>query len=440
LFLSLLLPSVLGAQKLNQNRDATNDIVNCNNNRTSTIECQCPCYPHDGSGARIAYLITIHNKRTLADSVSLVQSISAPRTIILIHIDTKLSTQEYETSELNRFVHNEECARCGSKIIVDSLFNLEWGQWSMNHPTLWGMELLTTSSDLMNQWDVFINLSADTVPIYTPQVLSQLFDPMDKSGILHNINFVTSSSCVTGLLPTNVTIFPQGWHKRSHYSTNPTSDFVMNYLNQENGEHGSVTLTIHFGSQWMILTPEFVNYITTSLRRPDSLPSQFRDELILRRKLMSDETFIPTLLVHHEKFRETLPQVTRDGSLIGTKGMYSVRYERMDEHVPDAFGNVVHQQRYDVPPSAGVEVPRPWGPYYLGLYDLGSIKDSGALFARKVSKRVDANIFNFLPVNDREEIPSIHWPDEIKIIPKVDWDEFRRQYASKRRHNDDKEL
>ena len=151
---------------------------------------------------------------------------------------------------------------------------------------------------------------------------------------------------------------------------------------------------------------------------------------------MSDETFIPTLLIHHEHFRETLPQISEDGSLTGTKGIFSVRYERMDEHVPNAFGDVVHDQRYDVPPSTGVDVPRPWGPYYLGLYDLGNIKESGALFARKVSKRVDANIFKFLPVNDREDIPSIYWPHEIKISPKVDWDEFKRWYRSKQMHEE----
>jgi hypothetical protein len=33
----------------------------------------------------------------------------------------------------------------------------------------------------------------------------------------------------------------------------------------------------------------------------------------------------------------------------------------MDENVPDAFGNVVHEQKYDVPDSVtDVDIPRKW--------------------------------------------------------------------------------
>ena len=151
---------------------------------------------------------------------------------------------------------------------------------------------------------------------------------------------------------------------------------------------------------------------------------------------MSDETFIPTLLVHHETFRKTLPQISEDGSLVGSEGIFAIRYERMDEHAPDAFGQVINQQRYDVPASVDIQVPRPWGPYYLGVYDLANIKESGAIFARKVSKSVDSNLFNLLPVNEKEEIPSIQWPEEIKITQKIDWNEFKRRY--KRRHTSSK--
>jgi hypothetical protein len=61
------------------------------------------------------------------------------------------------------------------------------------------------------------------------------------------------------------------------------------------------------------------------------------------------------------------------------------------------------------------------GPYYLGVYDLASIKDSGALFIRKVAEEIDSNIFKILPVNDRDEIPHIEWPKEVKVSEKIDW-------------------
>lgn len=46
---------------------------------------------------------------------------------------------------------------------------------------------------------------------------------------------------------------------------------------------------------------------------------------------------------------------------------------------------------------------KPWGPYLLGVYDLGAIRDSGALFVRKVSAAVDENLIRLLPVERSEE-------------------------------------
>ena len=60
--------------------------------------------------------------------------------------------------------------------------------------------------------------------------------------------------------------------------------------------------------------------------------------------------------------------------------------------------------------SPGDGTGRAWGPYYLGTYDLKDIKDSGALFIRKVSPLVDANILHILPVDDHSLIPDISWP------------------------------
>jgi hypothetical protein len=96
----------------------------------------CGCFPHDGSGARIAYLISLHNRRTLDDSLVLLKSLSAPSNIFLIHIDTKLSQDEYELSDLKYFIEGE-CKACGARVVVESKFDLKWGQWSMNHPTHW---------------------------------------------------------------------------------------------------------------------------------------------------------------------------------------------------------------------------------------------------------------------------------------------------------------
>merc|ERR1711981_525607 len=107
-------------------------------------------------------------------------------------------------------------------------------------------------------------------------------------------------------------------------------------------------------------------------------------------------------------------------------GIQALRYERMDEHAPTAFGHVICDQRYDVPASSKVDVPKVWGPYYLGVYDLAKIKQSGALFIRKVSKEIDQNLLNLLPVETQNQIPNISWPEEVNITDKPKWEMWRR--------------
>ncbi len=71
------------------------------------------------------------------------------------------------------------------------------------------------------------------------------------------------------------------------------------------------------------------------------------------------------------------------------------------------------------------------GPYYLGIYDLANIKDSGALFIRKVAKEIDPNLFHLFPVNSKGEIPYIHWPKELQISQKIDWDKILKHKEKK---------
>jgi len=441
-----------------------------------------------GRGARIAYLVTMHNQRTLEDSMTLMKAIASPHNIILIHIDSKMNMDDYDTSSLASFIEGE-CKACGASILVESKFDLAWGTWSMNDPTHWSMMELTSNPQFVDQWDVFINVSADTLPVYIPSTLSALFAPppslssssssyrtlnktkngYSKGGPLYNVNFVTASSCVTGLHPTHIEHFPASWHKRKHYDS--SGDFVISY---EEGfsQDGSFTDTdtdttqmitstetidIYFGSQWMALSPSFVEYLATSLQKEDSFPSRLKEEFIQRKVLMTDETFIPTILMHHPNFSRTLPVLSNqednalEAQYVSGTSIKSIRYERMDENMPDAFGHLVYEQRYEVPASLSskenqgwgsniVDVPRAWGPYYLGVYDLGNIKDSGALFVRKVNRHIDPNLELLLPVGDRDDIPAIYWPNEVKVSKLIDWDrlieEFQRRKETKELQRD----
>ena len=400
-----------------------------------TFSCSCErsesCIDKDDCsyGARIFYLIGIHNNRTLSDAVYLFRGIRDSRNTILIHIDVKFDLKFYNNSTLKKEI---EACPCGSHVEVASVHNATWSSWSMNLPTLWGIEKAV--NEYSGKWDVFINLSGDTLPVYTPDRIARLF-----GGPLKGINFITSSACETGLVPTAISYFPEKWHKRGHYSHHPAN---LDYVDDEGKHHSNVTLETYFGSQWMSLQPAWCEYLIRQLERPDSLASQFRHYLIKTGKLMTDETFIPTLLMH--AFPETTPKIRENLSLDSDEvAMYHIRYERMDEHVPDSKGWFPTVQRYEVPGSSGVEIPKPWGPYFLGVYDLGAIRESGSLYIRKVATSIDHNLFKILPVDEPEEIPSISWPQEVKISPVPDWGkklaEFRRRIAAEKERTEAEE-
>jgi len=204
---------------------------------------------------------------------------------------------------------DEEVASCpcGSVIRRESVHSVEWSKWSMNLPTLWGMELAVT--EYSGAWDVFINLSGDTLPVYKPHVLAERLQQFPY-------NFVTSRSCETGLFPTPVYDFPKIWHKRRHY-TNDESESAPSFLDGPTGEQ--VVVTVHFGSQWLVLQHGFVEWIVSQRRDSTSWVSQFGVHLEQANKLMTDETYIPTLLMHAPE-RFALPNVTSSGKLVFANG------------------------------------------------------------------------------------------------------------------------
>ena len=312
------------------------------------------------SGVRIFYLVLIHNERTARDALHLFRSIRDPRNTIVFHYDTR-------ASDLHTVLDDEIAAcSCGAVVRRESVHTVEWSKWSMNLPTLWGMELAVNEYE--NDWDVFINLSGDTLAVYEPQVMAHQLQALPY-------NFVTSRSCETGLFPTPVYDFPKVWHKRRHYTVDETESDAE-FVDGASGE--KVVVTIHFGSQWVILQRDFVKWIVAQRKDPKSWVAQFAMHLERSGKLMTDETFVPTLLMHAPE-HYSLPKVNSLGRLLLSNGTASsiehVRFERMDEHYPTAFGSFPEDQRYQVPNELlhVVDQPRVWGPYFLGTYSKGVV-------------------------------------------------------------------
>lgn len=402
--------------------------------------CFCPKErANDTPSARIAYVISVHNKRTIADAAYLVKALIETSyrgdvAAILVHVDKRVGIKAdgeeslYVNSPLKMYVDaclssdctsNNNDSSEGIVLEVHSHFAPEWSKWSMNDPTLWAMDYLLHHSKFHNpqsKWDVFINLSGDALPVVTSHRISELF--ADKAP-LGGTNFVTSSSCVTGLHPTSIFHFPEHWMKRAHYFQH---DIPKTLTYQEDGQwRKDSEVTIHFGSQWMALQHEFVEYVIRSMEHPNGLGNVLMDTLIETEVLMTDETFFATLLMN-SNFNTTLPKLNDDRALEAMPSMMHLRYERMDENNPNPRGKYTsNDPLYDIPPkfgnaTNGEGAAKPWGPYFLGVYDLGSIKDSGALFVRKVSRTVDENLVRMLPIERKGEmsewdmLPDIRWP------------------------------
>ena len=436
---SWLLRTCYGATDNNNNDETTN-------NDDAEVFCPAQCRPpalrnnqqrQDG-GTRIFYLVIVHNEQSMNDALPLLRAIRDPRNIIAIHVDFKARHLLDASLPLQREI--ESCP-CGSTIRIEAVHNVQWSQWSMNLPTFWGMQLAV--EEFAQQWDVFINLAGNTLPVYTANTMAS---------ILHELpyNFVTSSSCETGLIPTNVYQFPHYWHKRRHYTLDETEPDPYIFFSDKQGRTRNETLEIHFGSQWVILQADFCTWFVEEMKRPDSLAFLLAEHLQKSGRKMTDETFLPTLLMYADGFNTTLPKTDDDQVLLWrngtTSGISDIRFERMDEHVPTAFGQFWTQQRYDVPEASDVENPKVWGPYYLGVYDLANIRASGALFVRKISRSIDPNMIRLLPVDSRQDIPEIQWPEEVLLTEKPNWKEKVREayeaakQAESEEEADDEEL
>ncbi|KAJ8602683.1 hypothetical protein CTAYLR_003755 [Chrysophaeum taylorii] len=336
------------------------------------------------SGVRVAYLVLAHDEATLRAAARLVDVLYDEDDTFLVHIDSKYASPKVELLR--------------DAVRWAQLFDVQWARWSMVEPTLWAMRELGSV-----EWDVFINLAGDSWPVLEPVSLKRKLEDVK------HLNFVTSGpSCPTGLRPTARSEFGDGWHKKQAYP-HPMIGAVP-------------SLEAYYGSQWMILSRQFVEFVVDELKNPGSPAALLRNWFVHGwmdvpdvgrvKPHIPDETFFPSLLAYH-KFPLPSPAMVIDG-----KVTTATFYIRMDEHYPWSSG----KQRYLAPALDRRE--RPWGPYYLGAYDLADIRASGAFFVRKTSPLVDPALFQILPVDDHARIPALAWPshhltlsDPLPVLP-----------------------
>ena len=335
---------------------------------------------------KLAYLLLAHDSATLRATARLMDAIYEESNWYWLHIDAKYAPFERSLVEAIR--------RNRTNVEWGQIFDVQWARWSMIEPTLWAME-----KALGRDWEYFINLSGDAWPVLTPMALKGAL------GALSPLNFVASApQSPTGLRPTARSEFGDGWHKKQAYPS-PMVEAIP-------------TMEAHYGSQWMLLHRNFVNLVIEQLSDPKAPGSVLRDWFKYAmihvdgvgkvRPHIPDETFFPTLLMFSNNQTAPYPIEIYESCYSGgdtkKKLLKTAFFIRMDEHYPWSSS----KQRYVAP--ALDKKARPWGPYYLGAYDLKDIRDFGAFFIRKVSDDVDPTLFSVLPVDDHDMIPPIAWP------------------------------
>jgi hypothetical protein len=335
---------------------------------------------------RVAFLVVAHDAPTLSSAARLLDAIYDPENLYFVHVDKKFQWP----SDRSPADTMAPVLRGRKNIKWAQLADVSWGRWSMNEPTLWGMR-----EALEHDFDVFINLSGDAWPVLTPSALRATLHE------LRGLNFVTSGpSCDTGLRPTGRNEFGDGWHKKQAYPHPMLPD--------------EPSLEAFYGSQWMVVTRAFCQHVIQDLDTPGSVSHKLRRWFVNGTTFVEgvgrvkphipDETFFPTVLMTSGLRVPKPVEVVKDHVSRKKVPLRAVWYVRMDEHYPWSS----HKQRYT---SARLDrKERPWGPYYVGSYDLGDIRYHRALFVRKTSRNVDGNIFTVLPVDDYADIPDLKWP------------------------------
>ena len=140
----------------------SNDLLSSPISAPGAKESPPSCHYDKSCDGRIFYLVSIHNERTLSDALYLFRAIRDARNTIVIHIDTKFGLDSYYNSPLYKEI---TACPCGSQVEVASVYDCKWGSWSMNLPTLWSMEKAV--KEYAGRWDVYVNLSGDTLPVYS---------------------------------------------------------------------------------------------------------------------------------------------------------------------------------------------------------------------------------------------------------------------------------
>ena len=73
---------------------------------------------------------------------------------------------------------------------------------------------------------------------------------------------------------------------------------------------------VYFGSQWMVLNPDLVEYFAVSMRDENSFGTALKWAYIEKNRVVTDETFFPTLVMNEERFKGTVPMVEKGEGIV----------------------------------------------------------------------------------------------------------------------------
>lgn len=270
---------------------------------------------------KIAYLLMVHKHPELVDR--LIDTLQDGRNYVAVHVDKK-------AGKAFRREIADVAAKYPNVRLSTSLYCI-WCGWSLVRVALEGMRFLL---DWADDWDFFVNLSAQDCALQTQDEIRQYLIPRRGSNFVFILELAK---------------WPRGMKLLKYYNLEiplkplyrPVPTFIPRPFLK-----GVVP---YAGSAWITLSRDFCDYVTSN-------PDVERFKRFYRFALVPEEMFFQTVLMN-SPFR----------------------------------GTVVPDFRRFIPPFPGKSHPR-----ILTMQDFDEMQASGFMFARKFDPAVDAEVMSRL--------------------------------------------
>ena len=277
----------------------------------------------------LAFGLLAHSRKTIEGLIELLDRVYSPKHLYAIHVDVKVHWDDFKFAR-------EAMKTKTNVVFTKNRINVRWGSFSIIQAEL---ELLYTigmyAVDHQFSFDYFLILDGSVYPLAPLHTIELEIASWPKQS---NVVFMNNQTRFGMDRPTCV-LDDDGESCQRTHARCITDDCLKYSLTPNNG-------AIYKGTQWVVLSREFVNYLLTN-------PDLFLDWVkFFLNAWVPDELFFQSVLLNSP--------------------MKNKRYQPISELVFTNWGACNHYRN-----------PRQYSPCYHGSRDVPLLAASGALFARK---------------------------------------------------------